>query len=107
MKPLRRLLDRVHPHFDKGGKLEKLYPLYEAADTFLYTPGKITSGTTHVRDALDMKRMMITVVVALGPCILMAMYNTGLQANQAMGAMGLGSAPGWSPSRALTEAPRP
>ncbi len=81
MKPLRRLLDRIEPAFKKGGKLEKLYPLYEGFDTFVYTPGEVTSGLSHVRDAMDLKRMMIMVVVALGPCIYMAMYNTGYQAN--------------------------
>ena len=81
MKPLRRLLDRIEPAFKKGGKLEKFYPLYEGFDTFLYTPGEVTSGLSHVRDAIDLKRMMITVVVALLPCIFMAMYNTGYQAN--------------------------
>jgi Na+-transporting NADH:ubiquinone oxidoreductase subunit B len=84
MKPLRRFLDRLHPHFDKGGKLERLYPLYEAADTFLYTPGMVTSGPSHIRDSMDMKRMMITVVVALVPCIFMAMWNTGFQAHRAI-----------------------
>jgi len=81
MKPLRRFLDRLKPTFSKGGKLEKLYPLYEAADTFLYTPGEVTKHASHVRDGMDLKRMMITVVVALTPCIFMAMYNTGYQAN--------------------------
>ena len=94
MKPLRKFLDVLEPHFTKG-KLKKFYPLYEAADTFLYTPGHVTSGPTHVRDSLDMKRMMITVVAALGPCILMAMFNTGYQANSAIEAMGITSAPGW------------
>lgn len=84
MKPLRRLLDRLHPVFGKDGKLEKFYPLYEAADTFIYSPGDVTSGASHVRDAIDLKRMMIMVVVALGPCIFMAMWNTGLQANLAV-----------------------
>ena len=84
MKSLRRLLDRLHPHFGKGGKYESLYPLYEAADTFLYTPPDVTEGPSHVRDALDMKRMMGMVVVALVPCILMALYNTGLQTNLAL-----------------------
>lgn len=72
--------------FGKGGPLEALYPLYEATDTFLLTPGQVTRGASHVRDALDLKRMMFTVVVALGGCILMAMYNTGLQAHLAIGA---------------------
>ncbi len=87
MKFLRDMLDRMHPLFDKGGKLEKLYPLYEAADTFLYTPGHVTKGLTHIRDALDLKRMMITVVVALIPCTLFGMWNVGYQANLAIQAM--------------------
>ena len=81
---LRNLLDKIEPLFHKGGKLEKLYPLYEANDTFLYTPGEITEGGTHVRDAIDTKRMMTMVIVALLPCIFMALYNTGFQAQKAI-----------------------
>ena len=81
MDPLRSTLDRLHPTFTEG-KLKPLYPLYEALDTFLYTPGETTQGATQVRDALDLKRMMSTVVVALSPVILWAMWNTGYQANQ-------------------------
>ncbi|MCB1056350.1 MAG: NADH:ubiquinone reductase (Na(+)-transporting) subunit B [Acidobacteria bacterium] len=84
MKGLRALLDRQGKLFHKGGKLEKLFPLWEAQDTFLYTPGETTHGPSHVRDALDLKRMMITVVIALIPAILMAMYNTGFQAAKAI-----------------------
>lgn len=83
---MRQLLDEVGKNFEKGGKLEKLYPLWEAQDTFLFTPGSVTKGASHVRDALDLKRMMITVVVALVPCILMAIYNTGYQAHKAIAA---------------------
>ncbi|HEQ60589.1 MAG TPA: NADH:ubiquinone reductase (Na(+)-transporting) subunit B, partial [Firmicutes bacterium] len=81
---LRAFLDKQAKRFEKGGKLEKLHVLYEALDTFLYTTGKVTQGASHVRDALDLKRMMSMVVVALIPCILMALYNTGYQANLAM-----------------------
>ncbi|WP_166820620.1 NADH:ubiquinone reductase (Na(+)-transporting) subunit B [Thalassoroseus pseudoceratinae] len=81
MKPLRNLLDKLHPSFDKGGKFEKLYPLYEALDTFLYTPGTVTKTAAHVRDGIDLKRYMVLVVIALIPCIFMAMWNTGFQAN--------------------------
>lgn len=84
MKSLRRYLDELHPKFARGGPWEKLYPLYEAADTFLYTPPDVTDGPSHIRDAMDLKRMMSLVVFALGPCILMACYNTGLQANLAL-----------------------
>ena len=95
MKILRKSLDSLHPYFAKGGKLEKLYPLYEAIDTFLYSPGDVNTGTTHVRDGMDLKRMMITVALSLAPCIVMALYNTGYQANAAMAEMGVLSAPGW------------
>ncbi len=109
MKFLRRLLDKQAKLFEKGGKLEKLYPLWEANDTFLFTPGEVTKHASHARDGLDLKRMMMTVVVALGGCLYMALYNTGYQANlaiskgaaplatwqtQAMGALGLGFDPG-------------
>jgi Na+-transporting NADH:ubiquinone oxidoreductase subunit B len=81
---LRRLLDRLEPQFHKGGKLERMYPLYEALDTFLYTPGSVTTAPSHVRDAADMKRIMSLVVIALTGTIAMALYNTGLQAHLAI-----------------------
>ena len=84
MKPLRRFLDSIEPHVSKDGKFRIAYPLYEALDTFLYTPADVTRGPSHVRDSMDLKRMMVTVVVALLPCIVMAMWNTGYQANLAI-----------------------
>ena len=84
MKALRNALDKVHPWFAKGGALEIAYPMYEALDTFLYTPGEVASGTTHVRDGIDLKRMMITVVMALVPVTLFGMWNVGYQANTAI-----------------------
>jgi Na+-transporting NADH:ubiquinone oxidoreductase subunit B len=81
VKFLRNLLDKSEKPFIKGGKLEKLYPLYEAIDTFMYTTAKRTRNKSHVRDALDLKRMMLWVVIALIPAVLMAMFNTGYQAN--------------------------
>ena len=83
MKFLRNKLDQLEPLFHKGGKFERFYPIYEAIDTFVYTPGEVTRGASHVRDGMDLKRMMITVVVALMPCIYMACWNTGYQANLA------------------------
>ena len=65
MKFIRDQHDKVAPLLEKGGKLEKLYPVWEAHDTLLFTPGEVTKGTTHIRDGLDLKRMMITVVIAL------------------------------------------
>ncbi|MEM7412759.1 MAG: NADH:ubiquinone reductase (Na(+)-transporting) subunit B [Myxococcota bacterium] len=90
MKILRDLHDKADPLFAKGGPLEKLYPLWEAHDTAMFTPGEVTRTAPHVRDGLDLKRMMITVVVALVPCIVFAMYNTGYQA---MLAISEGAAP--------------
>ena len=84
MKLLRKFLDSQSKHFQKGGSLEIAYPLYEAIDTFLYTPSSVTKGSSHIRDGLDLKRMMITVVIALIPAIFMAMYNTGYQAHLAI-----------------------
>ena len=95
MKFLRGALDRADPLFKEGGKFEKLYPVYEALDTFLYTPGEVTAGPSHVRDAMDLKRTMIFVVLALVPCTFMAMFNTGLQANEAMADLGISAAAGW------------
>jgi Na+-transporting NADH:ubiquinone oxidoreductase subunit B len=95
MKFLRNILDKQEKHFKEGGMLAKLYPLYEAVDTLLYTPGHVTKSGTHVKDALDLKRMMVTVVLALVPATLMAMYNTGYQAELALQAAGAAAADGW------------
>lgn len=95
MKVLRNLLDKQAPLFEKGGKLHALYPLYEALDTLLYAPGYKAKGPTHVRDAMDLKRIMITVVIAIIPAALFAMYNTGFQANTALAALGKTATTGW------------
>ena len=83
-KALRKQLDKMEPLFKDGGKLSKLYPVYEMIDTILFTPGYVTKNQTHVRDGIDQKRLMIVVVVSLIPCILFALYNTGLQASLAL-----------------------
>ncbi len=70
----------VKHHFEKGGKLEFFYPLWEAQFTGLFTPGEVTRTASHVRDGIDNKRLMFTVVIALLPCMGMAMFNTGYQA---------------------------
>ena len=93
---LRKLLDSQKKYFEPDGPLHRLHPLYEATDTLLYSTPTVTKHPSHVRDALDLKRMMSVVVFALLPCVLMAMYNTGLQANQAIAA-GLEPA-GWRAS---------
>jgi Na+-transporting NADH:ubiquinone oxidoreductase subunit B len=71
-------------HFNPGGKMARLHPLYEAVDSFVFATSKPTKGAVHVRDGVDLKRIMITVVIALIPPMLMAIYNTGLQANIAV-----------------------
>jgi Na+-transporting NADH:ubiquinone oxidoreductase subunit B len=95
MKALRSFLDRQAHHFEKGGRFERLYPLWEAADTFFYSPAAVTRGGSHVRDAIDLKRMMMTVVIAALPCVLMAMFNTGLQANLAIDPAKTAALEGW------------
>ncbi len=92
---LRDKLDQLHPLFAKGGRLEKYYPIYEAVDTFLYSPNDQTLTSPHVRDGIDLKRVMIYVWLSVMPCVFVAMWNTGLQANTAMVAMGLDTVPGW------------
>lgn len=95
MRAFRQWLDRIGKPFHPGGRLERWYPLYEAADTFFYSPASVTRTGAHVRDALDLKRMMILVVIACLPCVLMALYNTGLQANLALDPAKLGQLTGW------------
>ena len=94
MQILRKLSDRLAPQFEEGGRFEKLHPLYEGVDSFLFSVGNVTRSAAHVRDGLDLKRMMMTVVVALVGCVFMAMYNTGYQAAWAV-SQGAGLLPGW------------
>ncbi len=82
---LRKLLDLAHEQVKPGADYEDLYPLYEAQDTGLYTPGTVTKVASHVRDFLDQKRMMGTVILALMPLVIFAMYNTGYQTALAVG----------------------
>jgi Na+-transporting NADH:ubiquinone oxidoreductase subunit B len=86
MRFLRKILDKTGTLFEPGQKLEKMEPLFEAIDTLFYTPGKVTRGKVHVRDGMDLKRMMGIVFVALFPAMGMAMYNTGLQSHLAIAA---------------------
>ena len=79
MKPLRNFLDRIKPHFMKGGKFEKLQSTFEAFETFMFVPNKVTYSGSHIRDAIDMKRTMSIVVLALVPPLLFGIYNVGYQ----------------------------
>ena len=81
---LRKMLDGVEHHFQDGGRFQKWYALYEVFDTFLYAPDSVTRSTAHVRDGVDLKRIMITVWIAAFPAMFYGMYNLGFQANSVM-----------------------
>jgi len=81
MKFINQLLDQYRPLFHKGGKYEKLYPLFEATETFFFNPPHVTITSPHIRDSLDLKRMMILVFMALLPPFLFGIYNAGYQSN--------------------------
>lgn len=87
---LRNFLDKIEPNFQSGGRFEKWYPLYEAADTIFYSPSSVTHETAHVRDGVDLKRIMITVWLAAFPAMFYGMYNIGFQANTIIANGGLG-----------------
>lgn len=92
---LRRVLDDLEPHFSKGGKYESFYALYEAVDTIFYSPSKVTVADPHVRDGIDLKRVMITVWLAAFFPMFYGMYNVGFQANTAIMSMGLDGSGDW------------
>ena len=77
MKLFKNILESVKPHFLEGGKLEKMYPAYDAFETFLFVPDHTTHAGSHIRDAIDLKRTMITVVLALMPALFFGMWNVG------------------------------
>jgi Na+-transporting NADH:ubiquinone oxidoreductase subunit B len=92
---LRKILDDLEPNFHKGGKWQGWYALYEAIDTVFYRPGSVTKTTSHVRDGVDLKRIMITVWMCTFPAIFYGMYNIGWQANTTMETMGLTEIGNW------------
>jgi Na+-transporting NADH:ubiquinone oxidoreductase subunit B len=92
---LRDVLDNIEPHFETGGRFEKFYSVYEMVDTIFYSPGHVTKTSSHVRDAVDMKRVMTTVWWCAFFPMFAGMYYAGLQANLAMDAMGVESLEGW------------
>lgn len=81
---LKAFLEKIEPDFEAGGKYEKWYALYEAAATIFYTPGTVTKSTTHVKDSVDLKRIMIMVWMATFPAMFYGMYNIGHQAHFAI-----------------------
>ncbi len=92
---MRKYLDGIEHEFHKGGKYEKWYSLYEAVDTFIWSPSIVTRGAAHVRDGIDLKRIMITVWACTFPCMFAGMYYAGLQANLAMAEVGVVAIEGW------------
>ncbi|MDR2911922.1 MAG: NADH:ubiquinone reductase (Na(+)-transporting) subunit B [Alistipes sp.] len=82
---LKKVVDGVKPTFDKGGKLSFLHSLFDAVETLLFVPDTVTKKGAHIRDAVDLKRSLIVVVLALVPALLFGMYNTGLQHFRAVG----------------------
>ena len=91
---LRSFLDSIEPNFKEGGKYQNWYALYEAVDTIFYSPNHVTKATAHVRDGVDLKRIMITVWFAVFPAMFYGMYNLGFQANEVIAAQG-GALEGW------------
>ena len=89
MKFLRDIMDGIAPHFEKDGKLVKFFPAFEAIDNALFTPGETTAGASHVRDGLDLKRIMMTVWLCAWLPALVGSYFVGLNANEAMQAAGI------------------
>jgi Na+-transporting NADH:ubiquinone oxidoreductase subunit B len=83
---LRKFLDNQEHHFQEGGRFQNWYALYEVFDTFLYSPSSVTRSTAHVRDGIDLKRIMITVWLAAFPAMFYGMYNLGFQANDVLAA---------------------
>lgn len=94
---LRAFLDNIEPNFEKGGKWEKFYPVYEALDTALFRPSSVTHSASHVRDGVDLKRIMITVWMCAFPAMFFGMWNLGYQANTAIAdpSLGLTMDNGW------------
>ncbi|MEM1377379.1 MAG: NADH:ubiquinone reductase (Na(+)-transporting) subunit B, partial [Pseudomonadota bacterium] len=89
---LRAFFDRIEPNFEKGGKWEKYFPIYEMVESFAFTPKTVTTVAPHARSYIDMKRIMTYVVISTIPCILFALYNIGYHTNLAIADFG---ASGW------------
>ncbi len=85
MKSIRKYIDKIKPQFEKGGKFEKFHSTFDAFETFLFVPDKVTRKGSHIRDAMDMKRTMIVVVIAVIPAMLFGMWNVGFQHFRSLG----------------------
>ncbi|GKI22578.1 Na(+)-translocating NADH-quinone reductase subunit B [Odoribacter laneus] len=87
MNFLRNYLDKQKPKFEKGGKLEKFRSVFTGFESFLFVPNRTTTSGSHIRDAVDLKRTMIIVVIALVPALLFGIYNVGYQHFKAIGVL--------------------
>ncbi|MDG1396512.1 MAG: NADH:ubiquinone reductase (Na(+)-transporting) subunit B [Flavobacteriales bacterium] len=85
MKLFKNVLNGIKPHFEQGGKLEKLYPAYDAFETFLFVPDHTSKSGSHIHDAIDLKRTMFSVIIALLPALIFGMWNIGYQHFTAIG----------------------
>lgn len=85
MDSLRKKIDKIKPHFTKGGKFEKFQSVFEGLETFVFVPDRVTFKGSHVRDVMDLKRTMTLVIIALLPPLLFGAYNIGLQHSRAFG----------------------
>ena len=85
MNPLRKLVDNIKPTFEKGGKLGFLHSTFDAFETFMFVPNTVTRKGSHIRDCVDIKRVMILMVLALVPAFLFSIWNTGYQHALAFG----------------------
>ena len=92
---LRSYFNSLEPHFEKGGKYEKYYPIFEMVETIFFTSNTVTKVAPHARSFVDMKRVMTYVVISTIPCIMWALYNTGLQTNTALASIDIQNHSGW------------
>jgi len=95
MSPLRKLLDQLEPQFRKGARLERYQAVFEMLDTLLYSPSDVSRRAPHVRDAINLKRVMGLVVIGVLPCALVGMWNAGYHANLAIADLGLDAPSDW------------
>ena len=92
---LRDFFNSLEPHFKKGGKYKKFYPIFEMVETIFFTSSTVTKAAPHARSFVDMKRIMTYVVISTIPCVLWALYNTGLQTNTALSSLNSADFDGW------------
>ena len=92
---IRSYFNSIEPHFERGGKYEKYYPIFEMIETIFFTSNTVTKVAPHARSFVDMKRVMTYVVISTVPCVLWALYNTGFQTNSALASLGSTGETGW------------